>query len=64
MPDNIPAHQATLRQVELSVGRPQTLDGNVHQVDHVPNVPIATLWRQAIGRDHSRATLRSEPTTR
>ena len=50
---------------------PQTLHGNVHQVDHVPNgptnsadVPIATLWRQAIGRGHSRSTLRSEPTTR
>ena len=51
---------------------PQTLHGNVHQVDHVPdqlrrdnnNVPIATLWRQAVGRGHSRATLRSEPTTR
>ena len=28
------------------------------------NVPIATLWRQAIGRGHSRATLWSEPTTR
>jgi len=28
------------------------------------NVPIATLWRQANGRGHSRATLRSEPTTR
>ena len=28
-----------LRQVELSVGRPQTLHGNVHQVDHVPNGP-------------------------
>ena len=34
-----PAHQAMLRQVELSVGRPQTLHGNVHQVDHVPNGP-------------------------
>ena len=32
--DNIPA-----RQVELSVGRPQTLHGNIHQVDHVPNGP-------------------------
>ena len=55
---------------------PQILHGNVHRVDHVPNgptnsaaittmfdVPIATLWRQAIGRGHSRATLRSEPTT-
>ena len=37
--DNIPAHQAMLHQVELSVGRPQTLHGNVHQVDHVPNGP-------------------------
>ena len=26
-------------QVELSVGRPHTLHGNVHQVDHVPNGP-------------------------
>ena len=34
LPDNIPA-----RQVELSVGRPQTLHGNVLQVDHVPNGP-------------------------
>ena len=39
LPDNIPAHQAMLRQVELSVGRPQTLPGNVHQVDPVPNGP-------------------------
>ena len=31
---------AMLRQVELSVGRPQTQHGNVHQVDHVPNGPI------------------------
>ena len=49
----------------------QILHGNVRQVDLVQNirrdnnnVPIATLWRQAIGRGHSRATLRSEPTTR
>jgi len=34
LPENIPAHQ-----VELSVGRPQTPHGNVHQVDHVPNGP-------------------------
>ena len=39
LPVNTPAHQATLRQVELSVGRPQTLHGNVHQVDHVPDGP-------------------------
>ena len=71
LPVNTPAHQATLRQVELSVGRPQTLHGNVHQVDHVPNGPTnsaavttATLWGEAIGRGHSTATLRSEPTTR
>ena len=36
---NTPAYQAMLRQVELSVGRHQTLHGNVHQVDHVPNGP-------------------------
>jgi len=28
------------------------------------NVAIATLWRQTTGRGHSRATPRSEPTTR
>jgi len=39
LPDNTPAHQAMLRQVELSVGRPHTLHGNVHQVDPVPNGP-------------------------
>jgi len=49
LPDNIPAHQAMLRQVELSVGRPQTLHGNIHQVDHVPTEPtnsaaIATMF--------------------
>ena len=40
LPVNTPAHQAMLHQVELSVGRPQTLHGNVHQVDNVPNGPI------------------------
>ena len=39
LPVNTPAHQAMLRQVELSVGRPQTLHGNVHKVDPVPNGP-------------------------
>ena len=39
LPDNIPAHQVMLRQVELSVGRLQTVHRNVHQVDHVPNGP-------------------------
>ena len=75
LPDNIPAHQAMLRQVELSVGRPpdrlwkrppgrpRTKWTDQLRRDN-NNVPIATLWRQAIGRGHSRATLRSEPTTR
>ena len=72
--DNTPAHHAMLCQVELSVGRPQTLHGNVLQVDHVPNgltkstkittVSPLRLWRQAIGRGHSRAMLLSEPTMR
>jgi len=36
LPNNIPAHQAksSYRSVD-----PQTLHGNVHQVDHVPNGP-------------------------
>jgi len=72
---NTPAHQAMLRQVELSVGRPP--DPSWKRPPGRPrtkwtdqlrrdnnNVPIATPWRQAIGRGHSRATLRSEPTTR
>ena len=70
--DNIPAHQAMLCQVELSVGRPpdpswkrQPGRPRTKWTDQLcrvnNNVPIATLWRQAIGRGHSRATLRSEP---
>jgi len=75
LPDNIPAHQAMLRQVELSVGRPPDPTWKRQQgrprtkwTDQLRrdnnNIPIATLWRQAIGRGHSRATLQSEPTTR
>jgi len=69
LPVNTPAHQAMLRQVELSVGRPP--DPTWKRPPGRPrtkwtdqlrrdknNVPIATLWRQAIGRGHSRATLR------
>ena len=73
LPINTPAHRAMLRQVKLSVGQPPDPSWKVHQVDPVPNGPtnsaaITTmfplrLWRQAIGRGHSRATLRSEPTT-
>jgi len=68
LPDNIPAHQAMLRQVKLH--------GNVHQVDPVPNGPtnsaaITTMFPLrlcggkplvAVTRD-SRAMLRSKPTT-
>jgi len=75
LPDNIPAHQAMLRQVELSFGRPP--DPTWKRPPARPrtkwtdqlcrdnnNVSIATLWRHAIGCRHSRATLRSELTTR
>ena len=65
-----------IRRVELSVGRPPgptrkrppgrpraKWTDQLHRDNN--NIPIATLWRQAIGRcGHSRATLRSEPTTR
>jgi len=63
------------RQVEISVGRPPDTSwkrppgrprtkwtDQLHRDNN--NVPAATLRRQAIGRGHSRATLRSEPTTR
>jgi len=75
LPDNTPAHQAMLRQVELSVGRhpdptwkrppgrPRTKWTDQLRRDN-NNVPIATLWRPAIGHGHSRAMLQSEPTTR
>ena len=75
LPDNIPAHQAMLRQVELSVGRhpdptwkrppdrPRTKWTDQLRRDS-STLPIATPWRQAIGRGQSTATLRSEPTTR
>jgi len=60
LPENIPAHQAMLRQVELSVSRPphpswKRLPGwpRTKWTDQLcrdnSNVPIATLWRQAIG---------------
>ena len=58
LPDNIPAHQAMLRQVKLSVGRPP--DPSWKRPPGRPrtkwtdqlrrdnnNVPIATLWRQS-----------------
>jgi len=70
-----PGHATPSRAIGWST--PPDPSWKRHRVDHVPNgptnsaaittmfdVPIATLWRQAIGRGHSRATLRSEPTTR
>ena len=66
LPDNIPAHQAMLHQVELSVGRKKTDPWKrppgrprAKWTDQLRrdnnNVPIATPWRQAtcIGRGHS-----------
>jgi len=58
LPDNTPAHQAILRQVELSVGRPpdptwKRPPGRLRtkQTDQLRrdnnNAAIATLWRQA-----------------
>jgi len=60
-------------KVELAVGRPpdptwkcqpsRTHANWTDQLHHDNNnVPIATLWRQAIGRSHSRVTLRSTST--
>jgi len=70
MPDNTPAHQAMVCQVELSVGRPPDPSWKcppgrprtkwTDQLRCDNKVPIATLWRQAIGRGHSRVTLRSK----
>jgi len=67
---NIPAHKSSYRSVDPILptwkrppGRPRTKWTDQFRRDN-NNVPIATLWRQAIGRGHSRATLRSEPTIR
>jgi len=75
LPVNTPAHQSMLCQVEQSVGRPPDPSpkrppgrphtewtGQLRRDNN--NVPIATLWRQSIGRGHSRVMLWSEPTTR
>jgi len=75
MQDNTPAQQAMLSEVDLSVGRPPDPSWKrppgrprTKRTDQLRrdnnNVATATLWRQAIGRGHSRATLRSQPTTR
>jgi len=51
LPDNIPAHQAMLRQVELSVGRPQTVHGK-----HPPGRP-RTKWTDQLRRDNNNAPI-------
>jgi len=73
LPDNVPPHQCHATPINSSsqlMGF-QILRGKVHQVDHVPSEPtnfasITTLHplrpceaRQALGRRHSTATLRS-----
>jgi len=72
LPVNTPAHQAMLRQVELSVGRlpdpswkrppgrPRTKWTDQLRRDN-NSVPIATLWRQSIAYS-SDATVRADYT--
>jgi len=74
LPDSTLAHQALLCQVEFSVGRPPDQTWK-HQPGHLHakwtdqlhsdnnTVPIVTLWRQAVGQNHSRAMLRSKLTS-
>ena len=74
MPHNIPAHQALRLQVEASVGRRPDRDwvrssGRprnrwIDQLRHDYQRPPADLWRAAIRRGHTGATLRSSTTTR
>jgi len=74
---NIPAHQALRLQVEASVGRrpgrdwvrssgrPRNRWIDQLRLDHQrPPQPPADLWRAAIQRGHTGATLRSSTTTR
>jgi len=71
LPDNIPAHQAMLRQVELSVGRPADRTRKrppgrprakwTDQLRRdINNVPIATLWRQAAVTRERRCAVRAD----
>ena len=71
---NIPAHQALRPQVEASVGRRPDRDwvrssGRlrnrwIDQLRQDHQRPPADLWRAAIRRGHTGATLRSSTTTR
>jgi len=74
MSPNIPAHQALRLQVEASVGRRPDRDwvrssGRprnrwIDQLRQDHQRPPADLWRAAIRRGHTGATLRSSTTTR
>ena len=55
LPDNIPAHQAMLRQVELSVGRPPDLHGRP------PGRP-RTKWTDQLRRDNNNVKLSTRST--
>ena len=74
MSPNIPAHQALRLQVETSLGRRPDRDcvrssGRprnrwIDQLRQDHQRPPADLWRAAIQRGHTGATLRSSTTTR
>ena len=74
MSPNIPAHQALRLQVETSLGRRPDRDwvrssGRprnrwIDQLRQDHQRPSADLWRAAIQRGHTGATLRSSTTTR
>ena len=73
LPDNIPAPQAKSSYRSVN---PQTLRGNIHQVDHVPNGPTnsaaittmsplrlsveASYWSRSLESDESDATVRAD----
>jgi len=74
MSPNIPAHQALRLQVDTSLGRRPDRDWVrsssrprnrwIDQLRQDHQRPPADLWRAAIQRGHTGATLRSSTTTR
>jgi len=75
LPADIPAHQAMLHQFNLSAGCPadhtmkrqpgrQRVKGTHQLRRDNSNISVMTIWRSAVGRGHSAATLRSSLTTR
>ena len=62
LPDDVPAHNALHCHINLSLGRPpssQSVSSRwVDQLRTDNNLPPADLWRRAVNRDHSGASLR------